>query len=87
MYSCLAFGGIANISHESKKIDTAPLLKLEANSNEGSPGKSNLSFRNERPKLDRVSTTPVALYTVMRELQEPKGPALGIEPMSLLTVA
>ena len=38
-------------------------------------------------RLEKAIATQIALYTVMRELQEPNGPTLGIEPGSLLTVA
>ena len=36
---------MAKISHESKNIETAPLLKLDANNSDGSPGKSKLSAK------------------------------------------
>ncbi len=42
-YACLILGGIARAIHVSKKIETDPRLKLEANNNDESPGKLNLS--------------------------------------------
>ena len=42
-YACLRFGGIARAIHVNKNIEAAPLLKLEANNREESPGKLNSS--------------------------------------------
>ena len=45
-------------------MDTAPLLKLEANSNEGSPGKSNLSAKipNKIEKMKTIESNKLPVF-------------------------